>query len=151
MATYPRLTTDTILSLKLIRQFLRDDPNYLEHAACSYDADTKDVLRAFGNGVAEVQIPEIDWSGDIETQITKVLNDMEAMGMSLGGLAPNEKLAFFKTKTSLMEKMISLQESALNIRQLNDFRTTVVELLEQICDKDQISEFMTALEGKLQK
>lgn len=148
---YPTVREETILSLNVVVQALERDPTYLDNPDCPYS----DTIKAFFRTKAAVSEAPIDLFADeedlvvIDQQIQAVINDLEAFSKTLGNADHSEKLAYFKTKTTLIEKLISMKERVFNLKEVNEFRNTVLSLLDDVCDKDQVTKFMQSLDGIL--
>lgn len=154
---YPGLSEDVVLTLKLVKAGMDQyGDDYFDDAECPYSEATKKFLRGFlvkgvermegvedvanifdGDDVVEVEV--------LDVQIQKILSRMDAMEKELGGMEPNERLNFFKTRTALMEKLINMREKTENLRMLSEFKAVVVSVLEDVCDADQINEFRRRL------
>lgn len=150
MAFYPDITEDNILSLKLVVQMVTKDPEYLDRKDCPYSDMMKDFLRGILT-VVDAEIPDLFEGGlsdepeVLDRQIQKILNRMEAMEHELRSFEPNERMAFFKTQTSLLEKLVTLREKVTNQREMMSFQAVVISTLEEVCDADQIKTFMERL------
>lgn len=155
---YPGLSEDVILTLKLVKAGMDQyGEDYLDDAECPYPEATKKFLRGLlvgvggGVGVGVEDVANIFDGEDVvevevlDVQIQKILSRMDAMEKELGGMEPNERLNFFKTRTALMEKLITLREKTENLRMLSEFKAVVVSVLEDVCDADQIGEFRKRL------
>lgn len=150
MPFYPAIKDDTILTLQLVVKSLEKDPQFLDHPDCPYSEVAKayflsttvkgTVVNLF-EGEDEVEV--------IDTQIQRVLSDLEAMGPQMARAETNERLAYFKAKTTLLEKLINMKERVFNLKELSDFRSTLISAIEDLCTKDQISDFMKRLDGIL--
>ncbi len=152
MGFYPNIREETILTMDIVTKSLDKDPNYLDHPDCPYT----DVIKAFfrrqtgGNSLEVVDIFEgKDEVEVIDQQIQKVLSDLEAMGDQMKNAETNERLAYFKTKTSLIEKLINMKERVFNLKELSEFRNTLLAAIEDICTKDQITYFLRRLDTLL--
>lgn len=149
MTFYPKISADAEMALRLIVENSVKDGGYLTHRDCPYGEFLKGMVQkqlVFAGergGVEDIDIGEID----VEEQIMGLLMELERMGKALRGLAPNEKLGFFKTKASLVEKLLSMQEATLNLKAMQEFRARVIEGLDTICSPDQITQFREILES----
>lgn len=151
---YPGLSEDVVLTLKLVKAGMDQyGDDYFDDAECPYSEATKKFLRGFledGRSVVEDVANIFDGDDVVEVevldvQIQKILSRMDAMEKELGGMEPNERLNFFKTRTALMEKLINMREKTENLRMLSEFKAVVVSVLEDVCDADQIGEFRKRL------
>ena len=149
---YPVISEDAVMAINLARSYIaKEGPEWLDKRECKYSPTIKKFLTesvVTGVGVpAEVEDlfegndePEV-----LDRQIQKVLNRMDAMEAQLGGMEPNEKLAFFKTRTALLEKLITLREKTNNLKEMSEFKATIITFLDEICTPDQITELMERL------
>lgn len=151
---YPGLSEDVVLTLKLVKAGMDQyGDDYFDDAECPYSEATKKFLRGFlVKGIGGVEDVENIFVGEdvvevevLDVQIQKILSRMDAMEKELGGMEPNERLNFFKTRTALMEKLINMREKTENLRMLSEFKAVVVSVLEDVCDADQINEFRRRL------
>ena len=149
---YPKFSPDVEMNIDVVLQKLGQDPGYLDSDECPYGGKLRGYLKRMV--VQDVDV-DGDVDGDVEwdwadpfalgKQIDKALRDREKMGQNLGTLEPNEKIAYFKAKSGLIEKLVGLKERVVNIKEVNDFRSIVIETLEQVCSADQITEFRNKL------
>lgn len=146
---YPKLPSDIGMSLNLLVQFTSKDPAYLNAKECTYDDTLKGLIRQLVDvktGVVEYSEEELNVDNiNLDSQIVKTLLDLDQMSQQIGKLEPNEKLALFKTRTALIEKLISMQERVRNLREVNAFRGVVMEAMDRVMTKDQVSDFMSNL------
>ena len=144
---YPTLKDEQILLLNVIVQSLKKDPNYLNAPECPYSETIKSFFR---NQQGPVEVIDLFDGEDqiliLDKQIEKLLNDLEAFAGTLMDADHSEKLQYFKTKTVLIERLIAMKERIVNLKELNDFRGAVIQLLDEVCTKDQITQFMKGLD-----
>jgi uncharacterized protein YutE (UPF0331/DUF86 family) len=147
---YPALNEDQILLINRVFRSLEEDPNYLNSQQCNYSP----VIKAFFTRVPTTPGVTTDlFEGDevvaVERQIQKLINDLEDFAGKLTDADSSEKLQYFKTKTALLEKLIGHLERAANLKQINEFRGLVIQFMDEILDKDQITNFMQRIDGVL--
>lgn len=152
MPFYPTIRDEIVVALNAIAQNLVQDPGYLDHPECPYG----DPLKNFFRSRLETRSgPVIDiFAGEdelivLDTQIIKVINDLEAFGNKLTGEEVAEKMAYFRTKTSLIEKLVNMREKLANLKEINDFRSIILDFMNETCTKDQITLLMHRLDGVL--
>ena len=142
MSFYPRLSEDTASALRVVIEFSQADPSYLTHPDCPYGPEMMTLLRQLMVESAPPVRSEVDWESiDIEDQIQRVFQDLEDMSVIIINAEPNEKLAYFKTKAALLEKLIGMQERVTNLKAMAEFRSRVMDGLQRICTPAQITEF----------
>jgi uncharacterized protein YaaR (DUF327 family) len=145
---YPVLDDGTQPLLQSMFLQMLDDPTYLEGAP--YSAELKATLQKFVTAVPRDAANIFEGVPDkmvvVEEQIEKLISDLNVFGDALSTKDNSEKLAFFKTKASLIEKLISMKERVHNLKAMSEFQTVVLGFLDEICTKDQISDLMKRLE-----
>lgn len=147
---FPSISEDWVLLINRVFRHIADDPEFLNDPKCPYPPLVKDF---FTKQIATTsEAPDL-FEGDevvaVEKQIQKLLNDLEVYGKSLGSNDASEKLQYFKTKNSLLEKLLNNMERATNLKQINDFRSIVVQFMDEVLTKDQITDFMKRIDGVL--
>lgn len=151
MQTYfPNIQEDHILLINRVMRSIAENPDYLNNPKCPYS----DTVKAFFQKQAapSTSTPDL-FEGDeivaVERQIQKLLNDLEVYGQKLGDGDTSEKLQYFKTKNSLLEKLLNNMERANNLKQINEFRSIVIQFMDEVLTKDQITTFMQRIDGVL--
>lgn len=148
---YPTIKDETILMLNVVVQNIEKDPNYLNNPDCPYS----DVIKKFFlRGATSVAAPVDMFAGEdelivIDSQIAKIINDLEAFSTTLTKDDVSEKLAYFKTKTTLFEKLIGMRERTNTLKEINEFRAAILGFMNEVCTKDQVTELMHRLDGAL--
>ena len=155
MAFYPQIRDETIMSLNAVVMNMEKDPGYLESDECPFS----DSVKAFFRKKIEVQaglgaggLDLFSEGGDLEAvsaQIKAVINDLEAFGQKLTIADSPDKMGYFRTKTALIEKLVNMQERVYNIKEINDFKSTILAFMNEVLTKDQITDFMQRLDGVL--
>jgi len=146
---YPKIREDEILKLNVVVKSLEKDPTYLDHPDCPYPDTVKDFFR---KQAAPVEVEDL-FGGDeekeilIDRQVEQLINDLEAFSKQLTNADHSEKLQYFKTKTTLLEKLVTMRERVFNLKELNEFRGTILAFMDEVCTKDQVTELMKRLDG----
>jgi hypothetical protein len=158
MAFYPSIRPETILSLNAVVLNLEKDPGYLDSPECHYSEDIKQFFRKKieygGSGKKEVpdlfklEEGETDL-GKLEVQIRTIINDLEDFGRKLDVSDSGDKMGYFRTKTALVDKLVSMQERVFNIKEVQDFRNIILGFMNEVLTKDQVTSFMQRLDGIL--
>lgn len=147
---FPNISEDQILLINRVFRSLEDNPEYLNDPNCKYSTPVRDF---FTKRVAATAATPDLFEGDeivaVEKQIQQLLNDLEVYGRSLSADDTSEKLQYFKTKNSLLEKLLNNMERATNLKQINDFRSIVISFMDEVLTKDQITDFMKRIDGVL--
>lgn len=155
MPFYPTIRDEQVMSLNAVVLNMEKDRGYLDSDECPYS----DTVKAFfkkkiGLVDGEVEnlfaISEGETDLDkIEEQIRAVINDLEDFGRKLTIADSTDKMGYFRTKTALIEKLLNMRERVFNIKEINDFKTTVLAFMNEVLSKDQITDFMRRLDGVL--
>lgn len=146
---YPSFSEHQILPLKAVIAFIQQDPDYLTGPDCPYSPDLKSLLNelvakpiAAGPSEFEKATDKLEF---IESEIGASLQDLKHLNEQ--GLEPAEKLQVAKARAGLIEKLINSRERVWNIREMSVFQGQVIQFLEDICTKDQITELKQRLRG----
>ena len=147
MAFYPKLDESSFFQFKVVVENMLKDEDYLKADECPYPPAMKDFFMS-------LRPPEVSdvFSGDddvlvIEEQIQKIINDLESMSPAIAKSDPGEKMNYFKIKAALYDKLISMQEKTMNLKEINEFRNIILEFMHESLTKDQITALMHRLDG----
>lgn len=159
MPFYPSVRDETILGLNVVVQNLEKDPSYLDSPECTYSDTVKDFFRkkiVVGGGsnldhnidlfAKEEGETDLD---KLKDQIIAVINDLEDFGRKLTIADSTDKMGYFRTKTALIEKLVNMQERIFNVKEINDFRNTLLGFMNEVLTKDQVTDLMKRLDGIL--
>jgi hypothetical protein len=153
MAFYPNIRDETIMTLNVVVQNLAQDPTYLSSPECPYSDTVKKFF--YSKVIQENSAPPVDiFAGEdelmvLDEQIIKVINDLESFGKGLSGADVAEKMAYFRTKTALIEKLVTMRERLANLKEINEFRLIILNFMNEELTKDQITALMLRLDGVL--
>lgn len=149
MLRYPTVRDETILALTPVLKRSKQDPSYLSDPECPYSELVKDFFRQFQSAEKIDLFEGKEELLVIDEQIHAIINDLEGVAAHLGNADHSEKLNYFKTKTSLLEKLVSLRMQTNNLKEINEFRSVILAFLDEVCTKDQITDLMKRLDGVL--
>lgn len=127
----PPVPEDALFPLQLIAEQL-GTPGWLESS--TYSPAWKALLgrlRVEGVGGPSHGI-------DVMAETESLFKELQDEKQTLTVKDNSEKMAYFRTATSLLEKLISLKERAMNVQQIGQFYTVVLSVMEAVLDKDQI-------------
>jgi hypothetical protein len=147
---FPNISEDQILLINRVFRSIEENPDFLDDPKCQYT----DVVKSFFTSRGGVAKPAEDlFEGDavesVERQIQKLINDLEEYGKALNKEDASERLQYLKTKAGLVEKLITYQERVTNLKHINEFRSVVIQFMDEVLDKDQITNFMQRIDGVL--
>jgi hypothetical protein len=100
---------------------------------------TKDVSLS-----AEDQEKVRDEIGKLMTQLNN-LGTGEGEGGE-GGLETNERIQIIKTKASLLQQLLQMQERVFNIKRMSSFQETVILILDDLVSEDDREVFLKRIE-----
>jgi len=151
-AFYPQVKPETLLLLQTIAKGMEKDPFYLDSDSCPYPEDMKSFLRTHlglaANPVSLDLFPDDQALEEaVDAQIKRLINDLEGFSKQLGTADHSEKLQYFKTKSVLIDKLVNMQERIINLKEMSEFRAVVLQFMDEVCTKDQISDLMKRLDG----
>lgn len=149
---FPNISEDQVLLIRRVLRTINENPDYLSSPKCPYTDLVKEFLaeqsRA-GTGEGTDMFSEGNDVDVIDKQIKKLMSDLETYGQGLQSGDTSEKLQYFKTKNSLIEKLLTNLERAANLKQVNEFRSIVIQFMDEILTPDQITTFMQRIDGVL--
>jgi hypothetical protein len=124
---YPPLPDDALWPLEtlLARGFVGTD--------APYSAGWMKVLSVL-TGERKLENGEVD----VAAEVRALFKELQDEKQNLKVKDNTEKMAYFRTATSLLEKLIGLQERANNVHQIGQFYGTVLAVMESELNVDQI-------------
>lgn len=145
---FPPLDSSAIWGLTVILTQLKADPLYFQDEDCPYPSE---LVALFVTKVeAEVPLPVATdkWS-QLEQESRTLYDALILEGATLTDRDSAEKMAYFRTATSLLEKMVGIQERAVNIKQIHQFHSAVLEVIEHVLDPGQRTTVMAGLKASI--
>lgn len=152
---YPELPEGIVFPLEILLQKIKEDPDYLEFAP--YDAEEKAILdiilaphmRRDLLEDDDLEFEENKWEL-LEQESKSLFKMLKEHGGSLGkGDSTADRMAYFRTATQLLEKIVAIQERCANLRQINHFHTTVLTVMEDTLTTDQRTQVLQRLKGAI--
>lgn len=153
---FPNLPQTLGFSFEAIRQQMEVDPGFLTDPACPYP----DQLKAFLRKLVGSNRPEGDPSDDIFKEgqgldeeadslideVKTAINSMKRLQRDMESSNDiSERLQFLKNYSSLMDRYLGIQEKAHGLKQMYEFQRLVIEVMEQVLDKDARLDFKERL------
>lgn len=141
---YPPLDAQTVKNLLIVRQLVAEHAGYFLESpypqAVEADLTTlfKLTQRAPVLPVTAAAAQEIDVEAELRTLYTEMRAAKPAQN-------DPDQLGYFRVSTSLMEKLLTLQEKAKNIKTMGEHHTMVLDFLQEICSPTQVEEFIKRL------
>lgn len=141
---FPAIEGGSVLAVRAAIVQLRRFPGWLDIADCPYDEATKVALRDLNRALpaSSVEVPEDpadtqdNWL-TLERDTRTLLAELQGFAREIPAADAKERMAYFRTATSLMEKLVELAERSLNLKQMSDFQRAVLAVFDQILDPQQ--------------
>lgn len=150
-AYYPTLDLQTLKGLKIVLQLSSEDSSYFLDTPWSGEIQllveelTKPKKIVHQAAPVEKKEGEEEW--EFLARETRGLYDgLKVAGIGLEG---NELMAFYKTSTSLLEKLLAMQERANNLKHVSDFYQLVLDVMEDSLTGDQRTTVMQKLKDSI--
>lgn len=155
---YPTIDEASLLPFKLVLQQMADFPDYLSAEDCPFSAEVRDFFTNFGEKSAENASGEVktgaffgsdaDKWASIEAETAKIYADLTKFGDRLRDTSASERIQVFKTRTALLDKLVSINERAMGLRRLSEFQTAVLDVIERVLNPTQRNDVMRMLREK---
>ena len=149
---YPKISNDNLAPLRLIKEQMKNFPDYLSHSECPYDPDVKDFLSYELGGQDIPQDTPGGFFGEdgdkwstLENKALGLYQELELFGSNIRSSNTSEKMSYFRTKTQLLDKITSINERAMGLRQLSQFQQTVIDVMDEVLNEDQRTDVMARL------
>lgn len=136
---YPTLDEAAI---KIVASKVKEDPDYLNHTACPYADST---INVFQSTRKQTIVNEID---EVKQTLKKLKEQIELQSdrFDVGELEPSAENAYLKTRFSLTEKLLEMEEKVRNIDRVEEFYATVMNIMEEELEAHQSSAVMAKLQ-----
>ena len=148
MPLYPDLNQQLDVALHL----MGEEIDYLNQSDCPYSVGTKSSMFKLASVVAEVEFQPTDKWAKLERETQDLYDDLKDSKDNLSIEDHAERMSYFRTATSLLDKLVGLQERAVGLKAIGNFHQTVLDVMEDVLDAGQRTEVMarlkTAIEGQ---
>lgn len=147
---YPPIDSSIKPHLQMIRQLLGEDPTYLDRSP--YDTETRVFLKrtlapsVSGEELSENVLEALDELKDPEAEVETLLREMKTFGEDiLKAEDTGDRVAYFRVKTALIEKLITLKERASGVNQFSQLLQFLIRYAEDNMSPIERTQFMDAL------
>jgi hypothetical protein len=151
MNEYPRITDDMLMPFQVVMRHLKADPKYLEHSDCPYSSKIKQFLTKRAVDLAEIEEKSSIFDGNdskfdvIEAESAALYQKLKTFGANLNETDVSEQGQYFRVATSLLEKIVSINERAANLRNTQQFQSAILTVIEDTLDPTQRTAVMDRL------
>lgn len=146
---YPTdLDPNTIQRLQVIKQLIAEHPDYFDSSPYSQELELKirQLLGAVGKGGASVFTPSNE-ELDLLVETTTVYKDLKNHKPSMQDDAA--RMSYYRTATSLLERLLAATAEAKNQKQMSDFYNTVFLVMEEVMSPAQHTIFIDRMKAFL--
>ena len=133
---YPEIPAGAVFAMDIILRSIEEQgASYLDGSP--YDAETLEFLSRFVREESTEELVLGDKWERLEAESNKLFKDLTDAGDQLTSDDAAEMMSYFRTKTNLLEKIVSIQERAANLKKLHQFYGAVLTVMEDLMDADQ--------------
>lgn len=154
MRFYPDLSQKTLAPLRVVQEQLRLNPTYLDADECPYDANVKELLKLLAPSSSDCSSSFLRRSGSkhqiLEDETQALYLEIRDFGQKLKADDVTERMSYYRTRTALLEKLISLTERATSMKAVGLFQEIVLGIFEDMLTPDQRAEAMERLSAALE-
>lgn len=136
-AHYPEITASKLLPFRIVIDALTEDPGYLDDPDCPYSPDVRDFLKRFIAADLPLAVPAATRVQSVDdlinisgSEIVKLYNDVTTVETGGDKLTPSEKLQLFKTRQTLLDRIVTLGERSAGLKQVNVFRKLLLDFID---------------------
>lgn len=160
MAIYPNLPPDIEVRLRAVEVAAKGVPDYLVTGECPYSEGLRSMLARMLNvgpagGVGEIEerlrvfdVVDADKFDVMLREIETTIEEMKSIEGKMGSDADtSDRIALVKAKTSLLEKWATLKERVLTLKEMSQFQSAVISVMDDVLDVDQRAKFRDRLRG----
>lgn len=126
---YPQIEPSAFTRIKLVAQMVEDDPTWLDKPECPYSEGMKEFFRG-RKGTKTTTVAEIEGDLDLASETLELYRTLKSFGNELNGSDPKEFMAWIKLAASVQEKLLSMEERAMNVKRQKAFEAAVFAALE---------------------
>ena len=137
--SYPDLDDS---ELQILLQNVKHNKGYLDDPDCPYSEHVKNLLRSTVQEIEEIEDLE---DLDLVHESSRLLKELKLQKDKLGEQDHTEAMAYYRTSTQLLEKLITYQERANSVKRISEFYATVMGVLEEKLEPEQITEVRNRL------
>jgi hypothetical protein len=155
MSEYPEIDGRSLTPLHRIKASLVADPAYLTSPECPYPPELAQFLAFLGGNTVETKKISVfsGVNGDkwaiLEAEAAELYQDLKDFSLEIGKGDVSERMSYFRTATSLLEKIVSINERAVGLKSINDFHQTVLSVFDSELDGDQRTRIMQRLRSSI--
>lgn len=156
MSDYPVIPPKSLIPLRIIQAQLAENAEYLASPECPYDDEIKAFLGVFGGPVAGRMADKSGFLGQngdkwaaLEVETANLFDELKNFGKTIKENDVADRMAYFRAATSLLEKIVGINERAMGLKQISEFQREVMEVIDGVLTPNQRDGVMERLRSKL--
>lgn len=140
---YPDINEAEFWKLQILRQHLEDDPEYFDHPDCPYSETVKEF---FLKQDQESASGEVSLSS-LEQETITLFRELKEFGDMLNVEDVAERMSYYRTRTSLLDKILTIQKGFADVKAVHEFQNRVLSVVEEVLTPDQRTAVMERLKN----
>ncbi len=153
MANYPTISVSALNNLKIIVDNARDDPSYLDGRRAPYDKPTRELLKSLiADPILIATLPDEKPQGQqkrgakkkqpnprieaLDAEFKELRQEIKSLKADAAGLESHDRIQIVKTRAALVEKMLTMEERINNLKKMDKFIATVIQLMDDELPQD---------------
>jgi hypothetical protein len=164
---YPDISPQALKIIEMMRRIYAENPDYFEKSPYSHEVeayfrswfqkpvgglDPADPANPTGASSEELSAQEQALLG--EGKWDALYRESVSLYVQLKNAKPSagdasESMAYFRTVTGLMDKLVGHQERCLGIKQVHQFHQVVMEIMDAVLSEDQRNTVMGKLKNAI--
>lgn len=153
---FPTFEPAQLVPFRVLAALLEENPDALNDQNCPYSEELKTFLVRFKPVSEEGGVRSSGFLGQhaskwdaLETEAGELYNDLRAFRNNLSTEDVAEQMSYFRTATSLLEKIIGINERALGLKRISEFQEAVLDVIENTLSPSQRTEVMDRLRAQI--
>lgn len=159
---YPKIDPESVRNIKIAAALAKEHPSYFLES--DYPASVEELIKQVVGakttgksdglrGEYQDDVFSIQKAGEKDTKWDTLIRESEDLYNKLKragtGLTEGDEMSYFRTATSLLEKIVSLQERAMGLKQVHEFQQKVLEIMENSLSPTQRTQVMEELKNAI--
>jgi len=162
---FPPLRTGVLHGLLTLKERYDAEPTILDSSP--YENEAREMLRLILKAKVVEKIKEVEVVREVKagrgrptkdvllteedqetvrTNIAELIDQLNRLGTGENEqLETNERIQIIKTKASLNEQLLKMQERVFNVKRMSDFQSTVISLLDDLVSEQDRNVFLKRL------
>jgi hypothetical protein len=145
---YPAIDEAYFVPLNALKAQLEKTPELLTSSDCPYSPAVRRLVAEFVGGLARsaaVEGLDLDNIDTLEGEIGQLYKDVKTLANGLQGSTDKDVVQLYRTTASLLEKLLNMRGEVLNMKNMQDFKKRVIDVLDNLITPEQRAEFIEKL------